>query len=329
MDWKPRLRTVRAENGDLPLHRAAAFGRLCVVNHLYHSDEINIPGADGRTALHYAILHRSVPVVKSLLDHGADVNAGDQSYEGYKSPLILALEANHYEIVEILLDFNADIESQNKEGWRPIHFAADQGRLALARRLLKLGCASEPLTNEGATPLFFAMFFNHLDMVDLLWAHTQGRTLQLSHSGATYGHLAAGTRRLDLIQQLLELDEDVFHKTDIDGYDPLLQAADWCHNQVVDLLLASGMDPNGPHSSWGTALALATTRGGIKTVNTLLSRGAKVNETGLFKRPALIWAVSRGLPKLTKALLKAGANPFVKDAMVSCFFLEASETRPS
>lgn len=88
-------------------------------------------------------------------------------------------------------------------------------------------------------------------------------------------------------------------------------------SKVVDLLLAAGMDPNErPSTSCETVLTQATRSGSIKTVKTLLSTGAKVNETGLFKRTALIWAVSCGLPRMTQELLKAGANPFVKDAMV-------------
>lgn len=327
VDWKPKLRTVRARNGDLPLHRAAAFGQLRVVGHLSHSDEINLPGADGKTALHYAILYGSVPVVKYLLAHGADINAGYQSREGYKSSLIVALKEKKYEIIELLLDFGANIESQDEDGWRPIHFAADQDRTALARRLLNLGCASEPVTHEGATPLFIAMDSNYIDMVDLLWTHTQGRTLQLSHSGATYGHLAAKRGRLDLIHQLLKLDRNVFEQTDIDGDNALMVAAYCGQSKVVDLLLAAGMDPNGPNTSCGTVLIGATWSGSIKTVKTLLSRGAKVNETGLSRRTALIWAVSCGLPRMTKELLKAGANPFVKDAMV-CSFQGSALSRP-
>lgn len=316
VDWKPKLRTIRAGNGDLPLHRAAAFGRLRAVDYLSHSDDINLHGNDGKTALHYAIVHGNVAVVKCLLDHGADVNAGDQSYEDYKSPLIVALEAQNDEIVEILLDFGAHIESQDEKGWRPIHFAANRGRTALAHRLLNMGCASEPLTDEGATPLFIALSQNYVDVVDLLWTHTQGKTLQLSHSGATYGHLAAQRGSLDSIHRLLKLDKKIFEQADLDGNDSLLLAAAAGQSKVVDLLLSSGIDPNGPNTSCGTVLTRATQSGSIKTVKTLLSKGAKVNETGLFKRTALIWAVSYGLPRMTQELLKAGANPFVKDAMV-------------
>lgn len=163
VDWEPGLTYASADDGDLPLHQAAAFDQLRVVEQLCNSDTVNLTGAGGQTALHRAIVKDNISVVKFLVTHGADVDAGDQVCEENKSPLIVALEAENYEIVETLLDFNPDLESQDKEGWRPIHFAAEQGRTGLACRLLNLGCASEPLTNDGATPLFIAMDSSYIE----------------------------------------------------------------------------------------------------------------------------------------------------------------------
>lgn len=316
IDWKPKLSTVRASNEDLPFHRAAAFGQLCAVKELCNSDVINLSGADGKTALHYAIIDGHFSVVEYLLNRGANVNACGQAHECSKSPLIVAMEVENYEIIETLLDFDANVESQDEDGWRPIHFAAFRGRTTLARRLLNMGCESEPLTNEGATPLFLALSENHIKVINLLWTRTQDKTSQLSHSGATYAHLAARRGRSELIRELLKMDSRSFEKKDIDGDDPLMLAALFGKSKVVDLLVASRKDWSECNAIHGTVLVRAVRSGRRKTVRILLSKGTKVNARADFMRTALSWAVDLGLPKMTQDLLKAGANPFERDAMV-------------
>ncbi|KAF3761186.1 ankyrin, partial [Cryphonectria parasitica EP155] len=67
-----------------------------------------------------------------------------------------------------LLDKGADLEAADEEKWRPLHFAAYQGRLSLARRLVDSGCELEPLSDEGKTPFYYALDGNHSEMIQFL-----------------------------------------------------------------------------------------------------------------------------------------------------------------
>lgn len=308
--------TSRAQDGDLPIHRAAASGDIRVVEQLCNSEVVNLPGAYDKTALHYAVIGNNPPLVEFLLNHGADVNGG-QSHVHRPAPLIEALSRENYEIANILLRFKANPEAEDEGKWRPLHFAAYYGRTHLARWLLDLACEPDPRTDNGETPLFLALAQNHTEITNLLWARdSHNMTLQLSLSGATYAHLAALRGRLDIVQQSINLDRSVLYKTDADGDDLLALAAASGADDIIDLLLRSGKAPDGINASRPTPLSRAAMNGGLKTVRILLSMGATVDQPSQYLRTALLWAVALGKLKTAHELLKAGANPYVQDAMV-------------
>lgn len=303
----------------MPLHLAAAFGHIRSVEHLCNPEVINVTGANGKTALHYAINDNNAQLVEFLLKHGADVN-GDQSHEHRQSPLIEALEECNYKIVDILMDFNADPGGGKVEkGWHPLHFAAFRGRAALARRLLDAGCDPNPHTDRGYTPFFLALSRNHTEIMDILLARgILDMAFQKSYSGVTYAYLAAKQGRLDLFQQLVTLDKSVLYETDVEGNDTLGIAAGAGQYGVVDFLIQSGVSPNGTSAAVLTPLSRATVVGSMKTVRILLKGGAKVDKLDQYLRPSLSWAIICGRRRIANSLLKAGANPHLRDAMV-CF----------
>lgn len=313
----PELVTSRNENGDLPLHRAAAFGDIRSVEHLCSPGTIDIHGGDGKTALHHAVIFGSIPLVEFLINHGADVNGG-YAHGRRNAPLIAALKTQNYDAVEVLLDHDADPEVLDEEEWRPLHFAAYQGRTALTRRLLDMGCELDPRTGEGATPFFLALDQNHKDITDLLWSRGfRKMELDVVHAtGATYAHIAAMRGRLDVVQQLLNLDKRLFSKVDADGDNPLLVASAAGNHNVVDLLLQSGMALKGTDTSRVNSLASAARNGCVRTVHVLLKNGAEIDQLDLYLRTALLWAVEKRRLRTAQSLLKAGADPHVRDAMV-------------
>lgn len=90
------------------LHRAAAAGDLADVQRLVDCgaatdafDELS------RTPLHYAAENEHYKVALFLLDHGADVNAHDESRAG-ETALCLAAQTDYPEMVELLLRHGAD-----------------------------------------------------------------------------------------------------------------------------------------------------------------------------------------------------------------------------
>ena len=64
-------------------------------------------------------------------------------------------------MVRLLLEFGADMEAVDRCGRRPLHFAAQHGRLDVARVLLQSGVEKNALDFAGRTAAELATQFGH------------------------------------------------------------------------------------------------------------------------------------------------------------------------
>jgi Ankyrin repeats (3 copies)/Ankyrin repeats (many copies) len=101
-----------------PLHAAAHYGNLEVARVLIEYDPaaIHARDSDKSTPLHWASIGLNVkggPVVRLLLEHGADINA--QTNIG-RTPLHWASKWGVLEVVRLLLEHGADVEVKNNNG---------------------------------------------------------------------------------------------------------------------------------------------------------------------------------------------------------------------
>lgn len=311
----PELGDLQDDRGDPALHRAAAWAQVDCIKHLCKPEVVNIPGAQGKTALHRAIIRGSSAAVEYLLKHGADVN-GDQSYGFCRSPLAEALRRrDREEIVNILLDWGAEMETTTQDGWRPLHYAAYHGHERLARRLLSAGCTVEVQTKLGETPFFFAIFHGHTEIIRLFLASDIESVSNRAFGSFTYAHLAADYGRLEVLQHMVCKDKGVIFIKDEEGRDLLYLAAASGHDRVVEFLIGKGIGPDGLGFSEETPLCAAARAGRVGTVTILLKMGAKVNATDVWMRSALSWAVLGRHLGTARQLLRAGANPHLRDAV--------------
>jgi hypothetical protein len=94
--------------------------------------------------------------VKSLLDHGADVNA--KSPYG-STPLFFACDRGHIEVIKLLLDRGADLNTEDTfYHFTPLSWAVEKDRPEIVKLLLKRGAKSPALVltaavQEGNLPL--------------------------------------------------------------------------------------------------------------------------------------------------------------------------------
>ncbi len=118
------------------------------------------------TPLSYAVSQDLEPLVKALLDGGADPNlhAESGSY-----PLALAfLNDSPKKIVDQLLRAKANPNITGSSGQSPLHMAAEKGLLAEAEALIKSGADINAKDNSGETALLTAKRNEHADVADLL-----------------------------------------------------------------------------------------------------------------------------------------------------------------
>ena len=124
----------------------------------------NIVCEGGDSALSEAADHASLDVVNLLLEHGAVMHPA----YGAKSPLCSALESrrpNRDAIVRTLLEHGADANTG------ALHVAAGSGKVEAMQALLDFKADPNLRDEEGYTPLYSAVRQDDWAAVDLLLAH--------------------------------------------------------------------------------------------------------------------------------------------------------------
>jgi hypothetical protein len=84
------------------------------------------------------------------------------------TPLIYAARYGHVEVVRVLLEGGANIESATACWTTAVHLAAYSGHLDVCRLLLDWEAKVEPLNKWQYTPLHYAAMWGHLSVVKLL-----------------------------------------------------------------------------------------------------------------------------------------------------------------
>lgn len=92
--------------------------------------------ADGHTALMTAAKNGSIEILQVLLDNNANLEQKDAIG---KTAFLWAVERGHREVAQMLLDYGADINTQNQYGNTALMWTARFGDTAMAKMLLNGG----------------------------------------------------------------------------------------------------------------------------------------------------------------------------------------------
>lgn len=191
--------------------------------------------------------------------------AEDPSVITDPAPLAVAARRDLDPVASLLLELGAPVDACPPDQKRALHWAAQCGSVAVARRLLAAGADPDrPGGPYHGTPLGFALHFEQRAMVELLVPVTRD-VRGLAHAAA-----------LDRLREVLRGDPSRIHPTDRGGQ-PLLFAlpddeADAV--AVVELLLAHGADPRATDPA-GDTPARAALRRGLEEAAELLERAAE------------------------------------------------------
>jgi ankyrin repeat protein len=158
-----------------------------------------------------------------------------------RSRLLLATTFGNTDMVRLLLDLGADLETPGVTGGTVLEEAARRGHREIVGLLLAAGADPNTVDNTGNPPLRWAVERGHLEIVDALLdagASTEvvGREdgMNLLHVGSLYGHL-------EVVRALLDAGVAVGAR-DAKGRSPLFYASRYGHRRVRSLLLNRGAE---------------------------------------------------------------------------------------
>lgn len=348
------LAVASARAADSPLADAAERQDAAMVRTLLgQKADINIPQADGMTALHWGAYHDDPELVKQCLEAGARAGAAN---EYGVTPLSLACTNGSEAVVRLLLEAQADSNETLAGGETALMTAARTGRVGPVRRLLEHGAKIDARERKGQTALMWAAADGNLDVVDaLLKAGADFRTPLAS--GFTPLFFAVREGRSAVVFRLLEAGVDVNTPTQPTGKNgkaltPLILAIENGHFELAVNLLDAGADPNRRPAGYTPLHAIALMRKPIRgdgdppprgsgrlssldLVRALVERGAEVDrplEKGSSGRgrftttgstPFLLAARSGDIP-LMRLLLELKADARLPNADKSSPLLAAA-----
>ncbi|KAL5590166.1 hypothetical protein FOBRF1_013723 [Fusarium oxysporum] len=197
-----------------------------------------------KDAIHLACSKGSKEIVEVLLDHySCDVLEG-----GSQTPLHVAAGYGHLEVVNLLLDRDADIRLTDEEGQTALHHAAGNGSLEIVKRLYDKYRGLLRVNNkEGQTALHYAARRGHVEIAEFLIA--EGIDVNRCDSQKrTALHLAAGQGSYPVVKMLLQGGALPEGEDAVNGWNVLHFAAkgrkkDGEYVKVVEILLRHGADP--------------------------------------------------------------------------------------
>ncbi len=226
------------------IHQAAKEGKFDAVKKMLKEDPdlVNAVDSDGLTPLHLAAEHGHRQIVELLLQEGADINAKS----GFKrTPLHFAASSGHDEIVRLFIEKGAELNENDSFILTPIFQAAYNGHQNIVEMLLSNGINLSATEKNSVTLLHAAAISGNPELVEMLLDKGIDRNVR-NIFGKTPLHFAASRGHNAAVKTLIDRGADINIKS-LDGRTPLQTAIDCDQKETADLLKVKGADSGPRH----------------------------------------------------------------------------------
>lgn len=248
-----------------------------------------------------AVESRDEKICNFLLDAGANINAG--------TPLVTAAHKRNQKICALLIARKADVNAQNDDGRTALHVAIrhtraddtddvairydkpeddpnnEMNKLPICQILLDAKAEVDALTHAGCTPLAYAAHEGNKKICELLIAHNASVNSKNADGATPLTHAAAkGKTKVCELLLAHNADPAAFNVVNSNNQTPLMVAALGGNLRLQDdnirlctFFINSGANVNAQNNVGHTALFLAVDQKNIKTIQSLLDAGAKID----------------------------------------------------
>ena len=264
---------------------------------------------DGWTALMYAASKGHAEIVNALINANADINAKAQLDV---TVLMIAAGLGHTEVVNTLIKAGVDVNAKNKLEATALMAAIENGHVEIVNALIKAGADINAKAKLDVTTLMTAAILGRTEIVNTL-----------IEAGADVN--AKGDKGITaLMMAVVELPETSVHAS-IDAFikDTVIKADSDLNVLNQDNILSNVIKDR--VNSVFSAANQATSAERLQIIDSLIKAGADVNAKNDKDKTPLISAAQKGNAETVNLLLDAGADAKAKDNSGKTAFDYASE----
>ena len=317
-DEGENLEVTRPIDGASLLHIAAEHNRVDIARQLLDCaqfdliDLANKSDNNKKTPLHIASSLGHLEFCELLIEHNANTCAID--YDN-NTPITLAYQNDHFDVVKSLLDHLASIDIINEY----LCHAASTGNKDAVRNFIRFGANPHKANNEGDMPLMLATKNGHIDVVNILLVeanvqvdcfnlkkqnplmvalannHMEIVDLLLRHGATLSLFSAVKSGNADFVKLSLRNNPD-FNVCGHTGKTILMAAIENCSEEIIREIIREllwrepDMTVNACEASGRTALMYAVQSGRKDIIRFLIRHGADVNQCDHNGQSALMYA---------------------------------------
>lgn len=267
----------------------------------------------GQPTLHLAVIHGTPDLMKIILSYGSEVDAPDDIGS---TPLMLVACWHRSDCItkaQQLIESGANVNATNDMGIAPLMSASRYGRLEMVQLLIERGAGVQSRNKFGRTALHMALSRTtamQQEIISILInAHIDVEAKD--DDGRSPLGIALKRDTSTIARQLLE------HGADVEA---VIEDEKLLHHVVrlgielaTRLLLEYGADVHGQNNQGETPLIIAVCTGTRSMVDILLRHGAGVEARNNRGETSLYIAVFQCEESILQALIQYGANVEAKD----------------
>lgn len=227
--------------------------------------------------------------------------------DGLTSLMVAAQDGNEA-VYSLLMAAKADIEVQNRKGWRALHCAVKQHRLALVNLLLNAKAQVNAENLKGNSPLALAAKHDYPEIAQSLLI-ARADPVQANLAGEKPLSITVHYSSTEVFRLLKKgMDITAFTVTSNDEMSGvLMDGAIRGDIALLERLFNQGVSFNAKNKVGDTPLTLAAKYEQQKAVDFLIAAKASLEASGKNQRTALKWAAMKGSTEIASSLLQAKA----------------------